>query len=153
MNSLSAEMLGDIFAQALQEVIAKTTGFSLDVLSSEQDAGFDESIALMSLNSMKGGILFISSEEESMRTLCSFMEGDDKDEITKADMDDVLCEFLNMTAGNAKMRLNDTEYMFTLSSPLIISGNSISLAAKTRVSIISRTLGNGNISIRLKVVF
>ena len=153
MKTVSIDVLGEIFAQALSEIITKVSGFSFDVLSTQDDTDFDECVALMSLNSSKGGILFISADENSLRTLCSFTVGIPEDKIEKTDIEDVLCELVNMTAGNAKLRLNDTEYMYSLSLPFIINGAGLSVTAKKRANVISRTLGNGEISVKLKVVY
>ena len=154
MKTVTVDMLGSIFTQAFIDVISKVSGFSFDVLSTEHDAGFDGSVALMSLNNcVKSGMLLLSAGEPGVRTLCSYIEGVPEDEITKADIEDVLCELVNMTAGSVKLQLGDTEYMFTLSSPLIINGKDISISTKKRVNVISRTLGNGEISVKLKVIY
>ena len=152
MKAVSPDIIGSIFTQALLEIISKVTGFSLDVISAERDGGFDEFAAFMSLNGLKSGVLFISAGETSLRTLCSYMVGTPEKDITKEDIEDVLCEFVNMTAGNAKLRLDDTEYMYTLSSPHVISGREMSIAAKNRVNIISKTLRSGDVSVKLKVI-
>ena len=153
MKTVSIDMLGDIFAQALADIVEKVSGFSFGVTSAKDDTNFDECVALMSLNSDKGGILFVSAQEASLRVLCSYMVGMPEDEIGKGDIEDVLCELVNMTAGNAKLYLKDTEYMFSLSLPFVISGTGLSIAAKKRATVISRTLGNGEVSVKLKVVY
>ena len=153
MKTVSAEMLGSIFTQSLQEIISKVSGFSLEVVSADFDAQFEDYVAFMSLISMKGGIIFISAGELSIRTLCSYMTGTPDEEITKADLEDVLSEFVNMTAGNAKLQLNDTEFMYKLSTPLVINGRDLSIATKKNVNVVSRTLSNGDISVKLRVVY
>ena len=153
MKSVSIEVLGSFFTQAFLEVISKASGFSLDVLSDERDESFDEYVAAMSLNSIRGGVLFISAGEASLRTLCSYIEGTHEEKITREDLKDVLCEILNMTAGNAKLYLNDTEYMYSLSTPFIINGTDLSITTKKRAGVISRTLGSGGVSLKLKVVY
>ena len=153
LSNVSMDTLGSIFTQALIEVISKISGFSLEVSSAEQDPHFDEIVAFMSLCGPKGGMVFISSAQAGMRTLCSYMEGVPESEVTEDDVEDVLCELVNMTAGNAKMQLNGTEYMYTLSSPLIMTGKDLSIYAKKRINIVSRTVGNGDISVKLKIVF
>ena len=153
MNVFSTEQLGFIFAGALGEIISTTSGFSLDVSPPEDDAGFDEMVGIMSLYGKNHGMLFISAGELAMRALCSFMTGVSKDEVTKEDMDDTLCELVNMTAGNAKMRFNDAEQTFTLSPPFVISGKNMSFITKKRVNVISKALGDGEISVKLKVIF
>ena len=153
MKTVSIDELGAVFAQALSEIITKVSGFSFDVLSEKDDTSFDECVALMSLNSIRGGVLFISAEESCLRVLCSYMVGIPEVDINKTDIEDVLCELVNMTAGNAKLHLNDTEYMFSLSLPFIINGTGLSITAKKRANIISRTLGSGDVSVKLKVVY
>ena len=153
MNISSADELGPVFADVLTEVVSTMSGFSLNVLSSERDAGFDERIGMMNLNGEKSGMLFISAGEADMRILCSFIIGVPKDEVTKDDIDDALCELVNMTAGNAKLRLSGTDYTFNLSPPFIISGKNMSIVTKKRTSVVSRVLGDGEISVKLKVVY
>ena len=153
MRNVSIDELGSTFTEVLIEVIAKVSGFSLEVLSTERDPCLDGTFALMRLNGARGGMLIISAEDDGIRTLCSYMEGSPGDEITKDDEEDVLGELVNMTAGNAKMRLNDTEYTFALSTPLIINGSNISITTKKRVNVISRVLGNEDIKLKLKIIY
>ena len=153
MSAFSQDQLGFIFAGALTEVISTTSGFSLEVSSTEDDAGFDEMIGIMSLNGNNPGMLFISAKESAVRVLCSFITGVSQDEVTKDDIDDALCELVNMTAGNAKLRFNNAEQMFTLSPPFVISGKNMSFITKKKIRVISRVLRNGEISVKLKVVF
>ena len=152
LNNLISDEIGAIFTDALSEVISKTTSFSLDVLASEQDADLCEITGAMNLNGMKGAMIFISVNEADMRILCSYMIGVEKGEVTREDMLDALCEFVNMTAGNAKLRLYGTELAFALSSPFTICGDNMSIITKKRNPLISRTLGDGNISIKLKII-
>ncbi|MCL2764648.1 MAG: chemotaxis protein CheX [Treponema sp.] len=153
MSIFTIEKLSYIFIDALTEVISKMAGFSFDVLSSEADNAFEEITAVMSLNGKNHGMIFISAKEDVMRIICSFMTGIPKEEITINDIEDTLCELVNMTAGNAKLRTNNTEQTYTLSSPFIINGENMSIKAKKGINIISRILGDGQISVKLKVVF
>ena len=153
MNTLTPDELGAIFSGALIEVVSKISSLSIAVLSKAQDAEFCEIVSVMSLNSGKGGMLFLSADESDLRVLCSYITGDRKDDVTADDMHDALCELLNMTAGNAKVRLQSTERMFKLSSPFVIGGSAMSIISKKRSTVISRHLGNGDISIKLKVVY
>jgi len=153
MKTVSMEMLGDIFTQAIIDVVSKVSGFSLEAISNKRDDSFDEFVAVMSLNSAKGGMFFLSAGESAMRTLCSFIEGTPEDEITKADIEDVLCELLNMTAGNVRPRLVDTEYMYSLSSPIVLNGANISITTKKRVGIISQRLGSGGVTVKFNIVY
>jgi len=153
MSVFTIDNLSYIFVDALTAVISKMAGLSFDVLSSENDNSFDEITALMSLNGKYHGILFISADEKSMRTICSFMTGVPKDEITRNEIEDTLCELVNMTAGNAKLRTNNTDQIYTLSSPFIINGEKLTINTKKRITVISRILGNNEISVKLKVIF
>jgi len=153
MNAFSIDQLEPIFTSALSQVISTTTGLSLDALPSEYDMDFDKMIGFMSLNGKNQGIIFISAEETSMRLICSFMTGISVNEITVNDMEDALCELVNMTAGNARLRFNDTEQVYTLSPPFLIHGQNMSIAAKKRITVISKILRNEEISVKLKVIF
>jgi len=149
----SVDELGSIFADSLLEVISKISGFSLEVLSSERDAEFSGMVGVMALNSQKRGMIFISAGEYNMRVLCSFMTGVPKNEVTKDDIEDALCELVNMTAGNAKLRINDENYAFTLTPPFVINGENMSIITKKRVHVVSRILGDGEIFVKLKIVY
>ena len=153
MSTLSTDRLGTIFADALTEVISTTTGFELEITPSEDKSGFGGMLGLMSLNGKNHGLVFISAEEAVLRVICSFMTGIPKEEVSRADIEDALGELVNMTAGSAKLRFNDTEQLYTLSPPFIIQGGNMSMTTKKRVDVISRVLGNGEISVKLKVVF
>lgn len=144
--------LGSIFSDALAEAISKTTGVSLNVISEEQDTGFDTMVSFMSLFGIKHRTLFISAGEDDMRVLCSLMIGVPENEVTKEDMYDMLCELVNTTAGSAKLRLSDSENMFTLSPLMAMSGENMSVIIRESSFFISRTLGDGKVKVKLKVV-
>ena len=149
----NAENLGSVFLNALTEVISTVSGFYLEVMSSEKDGGFNEMTGAMPLNGEKNGMLFISADETDIRTLCSYMTGSPPDEITPDDVGDTVCELVNMTAGNAKLRLSGTEYGFELSPPFAVKGAGMTLITKSRTQVISRTLGNGEITVKIKLVY
>ena len=144
--------LGPIFADSLAEVVSTVSGITLRVLPSEHDTGFDEMVGIMCLNGKDNGTVFISAAEASMRALCSAMIGIPKAEVTRDDMYDTLCELVNMTAGNAKLRLTSADCTFTLSVPFLISGENMAISTKKRESIISNVLTDGKISLGLKIV-
>ena len=153
MSSTAIDAIGAVFIEALIDVVAKISGFSLELLSTERDPDFFENISLMCLNRERGGIVFVSAGDSTMRKLSSFTEGVSQDDVAKEDIGDMLCELANMTAGNAKLKLNDTEYRYTLSSPFIISGSDMTISTKKRVNLICASVGNGDISLKIKVVF
>ena len=137
--------LGLIFSEALAEVIATVTSIYLQCELSDEDTGFEDITGVMSLCSKKGGILFISAKESDIRVLCSCMTGIPEVEVTNEDIEDALCEFVNMTAGSTKLRLSDPDYMFSLSSPFVIKGKDITIATKSKTHVISSVRKRGNI--------
>lgn len=147
------EQLGAVFSGALTEVILTSTGVSLSVLSQENDYCFEQMLGVMSLNGKKSGMLFITAAESDIRALCSKMIGVTPAEVTNGDIEDTLAEFVNMTAGSAKLRLSDTDFAFMLSPPFVIKGENISIAVKRRTRVISAVLGDGSISVKLKVLY
>ena len=153
MSVFTIDKLSFIFIDALTVVISKMAGFSFDVLSSDDDNSFEEITAVMSFNGKNHGMLFISAKESVMRTICSFMTGVPKNEITMNDIEDTLCELVNMTAGNAKLRTNNSDQSYDLSSPFIINGDNLSIKTKKRINVISRILGDNEISVKMKVIF
>ena len=147
-----AETLGEIFTEALMEVVAKVAGIGAEVVSADRDAALDSRAAFIRMNGAHGGMLLLSAEDDGIRGLCSYMEGIPESEVTREDMDDVLCELANMTAGIAELRLSGTEYRFTLSSPFVITGEGMTVTTKKRTEVISRTLGGEHMLIKLKVI-
>jgi len=144
--------VGFIFTDALTEVISTVSGFTLEVLSQQCDDSFGDMTGVLGFHGELSGVLFISSSEADLRTICSYMIGVHFSEVSQRDIEDALCELTNMTAGSAKLRFGYTENVFNLSLPFIIKGKDVSVAVKDRTCVITRTLGNENISIKLKVV-
>ena len=144
--------LGFIFADALAEVISKVSGISLNNSVLEHDGAADEMIGVMNLNGKSGGTFFVSAREADMRTLCSHMIGVPLHEVTKEDIGDTLCEFVNMTAGNAKLRLSSASYSFMLTVPFIISGGNLAIHTKKKKHITARVLSDGKISLKVKFI-
>jgi len=144
--------LGFVFADALGEVISKVTGISLNNSVLENDDSFDEMIGIMNLIGKNDGMIFVSAKEAGMRTLCSLMIGIPQHEVTKDDICDMLCEFVNMTAGNAKLRLSNASYSFALSLPFVISGQNMVIRTKKKEHIVTRILSNDNIALKIKVL-
>jgi len=150
---MEIKKLGNIYLSALTEVVSTTTGIHLHVKSQESDSSFGEIIGVMSLDGQKNGMLFVSAKISDVRILCSGMIGVPLAEVSNDDLDDTICELVNMTAGSAKVRLSDTDYMFSLSQPFAIRGRDLSLAAKNQTEVVSGTLGNEEISVKLKALY
>jgi len=151
MLNLSKDQIGSIFSNVLAEVVSKTTGISLNII--EKDNGLDELIGLVNLNGNNHGMILISAGYATIRTLSASMTGVLRNEVTKDDIHDTLCELVNMTAGNAKLRFNSAEEMYTLSPPFIISGEDMSIISKNRVNLITRCLTGEGITLKLNIVF
>ena len=145
--------IGAVFTDILLEIISKTSGFSLDIISDDNDPGLYDVIGIMNLNGKKSGTLFVSANEQSARTLCSYMIGIPMEEVTDEDINDTICEIANMLAGNAKLRFCGTDDMFMLSSPFVIKGKDMSILTKQRINVISRVVGNDEITLKFKVVY
>jgi len=145
--------LSDIFADVTIDVISTVSGFSLTVQSQEKDKRLEAITGFMNLNGKKGGTLFMSAKESDIRVLCSYMTGAPQAEITEDDIEDAVCELVNMIAGGVKLRLSDTDYMFNITQPFAITGENVSIVTKKRAHVISSTLGNEEISVKLRVVY
>jgi CheY-specific phosphatase CheX len=141
-----------IFSDVLTEIISTISGFSLEVLSQEEDKCFEDMVGVMSLNGENNITFFVSAKETDMRILCSYMTGIPQAEVTKNDTEDALCELVNMAGGSAKLRLGGSDYLYTLSPPFALRGQNMSIVAKNKTHVISRVLGNGEISVKLKLV-
>ena len=139
------------FTDALLEVVLTSAGIPLQVLSSESGMSFAEITGVMNLNGSKQGILFISADVASIETLFCHMTGAQKGEVTQGDIYDTLCELVNMTAGNAKLRLGDDQ--FILSSPFALRGENMTIIPKKKVRVLAWMIGNDEITFQLKVVF
>jgi len=138
------------FLDALLEVVSTSTGISFQVRSSESDTSFAEITGVMNLNGSKQGMVFISADPDSIKSLFSYMTGTPKDEITHDDLYDTLCELVNMTAGNAKLRLGGDQ--FNLSPPFALHGENMTIIPKKKVHVLTWVLGNDEITFQLKLV-
>jgi len=153
MSAVHIDKLSFIFIDSLKDIISKMAGISFDVLSEEIDSCFEDITGVMTLNGKNHGVLFISANERVMKIISSFMTGIQLNDISKDDLDDAICELVNMTAGNAKLRANNIDQTFTLTPPFVITGENMTINTKKRINVISRVLGNNEISIKLKIVF
>ena len=147
------ERLGLVYLEALMEVIATVTGTHLQIGSRESNKDFGDITGVMYLHGNKDGVLFVTANVDDIRVLCSRFIGVLPDEVTAEDMDDIMCEFVNMTAGNAKLRLGETDYMFSLLQPFVIKGKDVSIVTKSITKVESGTLTNGDISVNFKVIY
>jgi len=147
------DKLGLVFLDAMNEVVSTVTGIKLTVGSRESNKDFDDITGVMYLNGKKSGILFVTANKEDVRVFCANFIGVHPDEVTPDDLDDTMCEFANMTAGNAKLRLDGSDYMFTLLQPFVIKGKDVSIVTKNITQVEAGTLTNGEVSISFKAVY
>ena len=153
MRFSALDKLAFIFSDVTIEIVSTIAGFSLATASSELDAHFHEMIGCMQLSGKNSGTLFISANEPDVRMLCSGMTGVAANEVEMDDMNDALCELVNMVAGNAKLRLGNTAYSFNLTTPFLLKGSDVSLTTKRRIPIISSILTGEELSLKVKVIF
>jgi len=153
MSITSVEELSTVFIDSFLEVISTCTGIRFDVKSSEYDTGFSDITSAINLNGSKNGMLFISAEENTAKSLCSYMTGVSKSDVTDEDCFDAMSEFANMTAGNAKLRLGNSDYTFTLSSPFVINGKEMTLTTKKKVRVVSTTFASDDLEIKIKLMY
>ena len=153
MDVLTPDAVGSVFAAALIEVVSRSLGLSLAVISGEKDSGLGEITGAMSLIGNRGGVVFISAKESDMKTVYSCMLGVPSDEAAEEDIHDAMCEIVNMTAGSAKAMLGGTDFAFSLSQPFIICGDNMSVICKKRSSVFSTALTDGEITIKIKIIF
>jgi len=146
------KLVSNAFCDALQQVIKTCTGFELEIDYLDDENKFSEVIGAMSLIGNKNGMLFISGKESDIQILNSYMTGSLNNDVTKEDINDTLCEIVNMTAGSAKLRLGNSEYLFNLTSPYILRGQNIQISTKKRVGIITKVLSGDSISLRMMIV-
>jgi len=153
MGISSVDELSAVFTESFLEVISTSAGIKLDAISSESDTEFCTMTAAICLNGRKPGMLFISANESTAKILCSYMTGVPIEDVTKEDSIDAMCEFANMTAGNAKLRLGNSEFLFTLSPPFILESKEMSITTKKKIHVISTTFGKSDIKIKTKLVY
>jgi len=150
---METSKLETIFSDALINVVTTVSGFALEVIPRENSTDIDEIAGVMCLSSKKQGLLIVSAKENDARLLCSYMIGVFPEEVTADDIEDAMCEIANMTAGNAKLRLSDTDFAFTLSSPFALKGQNMALTVKSKTFLLSKKLCNDEISLNLKFVY
>jgi len=153
MSTLSADDFAAIFAQSLEIVVHKISGFNVHEIQNTHQERSDNMIAMLLLPGQHHKMLFISACEHTMRTLCAYMIGSAPEDFTRDELEDALCEIANMTAGNAKLMLmNDYDNMFSITSPITIRGEALSVNTKKRVPILTRTVGCDGISIHIRII-
>ena len=144
---------GYAFYDALMHVITTTTGICLEASPGESVTCFRDITGAMALNGIKSGLILLSANEPDLRVICSHMTGTPADNVTGEDIEDTLAELVNMTAGGAKLRLSDTEHVFSLSTPFVIRGDNTTLVSERKTIVMSQALSNGEISLVLTVVY
>jgi len=73
-----------------------------------------------------------------------------EDEATRSDVEHALYEFVNIPAGNAKLRISDPDYCFNFSMPFVIKEKL--LRSQKKVKVIMKVFGNGELNLGLRYV-
>jgi CheY-specific phosphatase CheX len=151
---LIATLIGlrTVFTDALVEIISKTAGITLAVAEYETDSSLGEVAGLISLNGMGSMTVLLSAKAAAVRRICSFMTGTPEADVTEEELDDTLCELVNITAGNVKLRLGSATGAYTLSPPFTIRGADMRAAVKWRTPGFSVALRNGEVELKLRVI-
>jgi CheY-specific phosphatase CheX len=145
--------IAPVFSDALAHVISTVSGIHLSCASRGRDPDFCDVTSIMNLRSKMGAILFVSANEPDIRFICSSMIGLPIHEVTMDDVHDTICELTNMAAGNTKLRLSDTDFLFSLTQPFVITGSDMTVIAKKKTRIFSEVLSNESISVKLMIVY
>jgi len=153
MNTFTIDQISQIFADAMIDVLSTSTGLDFIVSDDGSDSSLDDLVSFLSLYGENNGMLFASASDSTARTLCAQMTGSKVADVDTSDIEDALCELTNMAAGNAKLRFNNANTVYTLSPLFAIRGREMTLMTKKRVNLVSKTLKCDNISVILKVVF
>jgi len=152
MENGSYPDLGVLFSEALIDIISVVAGFEISVLSEKSDTVFFGTTGVVSIFGKSNGAVFISAKEEDLRVLCSSIIGVSKDDVAIEDIEDTLCELMNMTASSARLRIPDSDRAFSFSMPYVMVGERMSIIIKSKTKNITRVLGNGEISLQLKII-
>jgi len=153
MNFFSIDNLEKYFMDALSEIISKMAGLTFNALLTEENSSFDEITGVMILPGKNNGILFITTNENSLRFICSCMTGTQKEDVSINDIEDTLCELVNMTAGSAKQRLSKSNIIFNLSEPFLFKGKNMQILCKNKTRVISSVLENEEVIIGVKIAY
>jgi len=152
MEKGGSQDLGVLFSEALIDIISVVAGFEISVESEKSDTDFYGMTGVVSIFGKSNGVAFISAKEQDLRALCSSIIGVPKDDVTMEDIEDALCELMNITASSARLRVTDSEMAFSFSMPYVMLGERMSIIIKNKTRNITRVLGNGEISLQLRII-
>jgi len=144
--------LGFIFSDALIKAVSTVSGIYIDVVSEDRYDDFEEMTGVMFISSKRNLMLFISANESDVKLISSYMTGIPEAEITTEDVEDTLCELVNITASGVKLRVHDEDRRFSISMPFIVKGKDMTISTKHRARVLSQVLGNGEVSLKLMVI-
>ena len=153
MTVFSLNGYGAVFTDVLTGIAATMAGLSFGVTDAAKDNDCGQLSGFMRLDGARSGLIIISAAERDIRVFCSRMLGISQADVTAEEAHDTLCELVNMTAGNAKLRFNETKFMFTLTTPFVVTGNEMKLVMKNSAQYYTCTLGDGDISLKLKIIY
>jgi len=148
LNSVYTEAIMDVIS-ALAGIELKESNDLLDLHISKSSETIHYVMGLMFLKGQHHAVLGITASFHTMRILCSYMLGVSLVKVSYDDVQDAICELVNMTAGSVKTRLRDTEYEALLTTPFAITGVDLNLYIKERVAQIESILLDEETDIRL----
>ena len=97
-------------------------------------------------------IFTLSTSEESVRILMSYMTGMLPQEISKEELSDGISELVNMIAGKVKIIFSGTENHFKLTSPFTIEGDNHVFVNKKNIPAVSKIFFANDLKIFLKII-
>lgn len=117
------EQIVEAFVKATTMVLGTTCG-QVEVAYRRSDGELDcadgNIIGVMGMAGQPGLTTTISVPSKLATGIVSLMSGYDEEDLSRSDVDDGVCEFLNMVCGNAKTWLNRDGFDLALSMPTLI---------------------------------
>ncbi len=148
------EIPGDVFTEALYNVVYTMTGFNVEKKISEEEVEKKPSrdiVGAMVLAGKKNMVLVVSVNKATASLLVSYMTGMDLTELKEEDLHDGITEFANMVAGSAKVMLTDTVFSYKLTSPFAVVGENIGIISKKSVMQYCQTFCANEVEIKIQI--
>lgn len=103
------------------EIMCEENNVTHEMLADFPETVTGDIIGIMGLSNEISGTAVIAFPQNLAEKIISRMSGFEIEELSKADINDGVTEFLNMICGNAKALLSNTEFAFNLSVPTIFT--------------------------------
>ena len=132
-NSITNEQEWQMLGQALSNVLQTMSGLEAEIAFVQPADGPLNEIefsGFMVMTRVRPSVLTISATRPAIMTILSYMTGEMPDELSEQELNDGVCELVNMVAGEVKSRLNDSERAYGLTSPIAAQGSSLRFSLK-----------------------